>query len=278
MRSPGHALPVRCTCPLKAAVFPLCPPGRCKRLRQYRRSHPFPPQIRAPRPLLSVKPGVQKHERTTGPSDSWPHPTPRSRVCVCARERGPLAIQELNWQRDWKGVAWLADGEEATGAGRGGWGSGGEAGEQVEREAGRRGARRGRGARGPALCTCGRAARRERPPVARQPPATTRRAARSPGRGRCGRGRRGRRSYPRARRARAQDPGPLPGQLRGGEGARDPARPVPPAAAARREGAPRPSPAQPGPKPEPCGARRRGRRTAVPGARTAAAGECAAPG
>lgn len=132
---------------------------------------------------------------------------------------------------------------------------------------------RARGARGPALCTCGRAARRKRPAVARQPPATTRRAARSPGRGRRGRGRRGLRFCGRARPAEAQDrspddsaagkaPATLPGLRRRRRGGR------------ARPGLPQPSP---GPKPEPSGARRCGRRTTFPGARTAPAGECAVP-
>lgn len=139
-------------------------------------------------------------------------------------------------------MAWHADGEEATGAGRGGWESGGEAGGQVEREAGRRGARKGAGrARACSVHLRPRGAEEApgcRPPASghdaqggAEPGARTARAGaartailrpRSPGRG----------------------PGPLPGRLGGGEGARDPARPAP--AAARREGAPRPPPAQPG--------------------------------
>lgn len=153
-------------------------------------------------------------------------------------------------------MAWHADGEEATGAGRGGWGSSGEAGGQVEREAGRRGARRGAG-RARACSVHLRPRRAEgapgcRPPASghyaqggAEPGARTARAGaartailrpRSPGRG----------------------PGPLPGRLGGAEGARDPARPVP-AAAARKEGAPRPPPAQPRAE---AGAERGGRRTA----------------
>lgn len=66
-----------------------------------------------------------------------------------------------------EGVAWQADGEEATGVGWGGWESGGAANEKRSREEGRA---EGRGApRGPARCTRERAARggsvRSRPPA-----------------------------------------------------------------------------------------------------------------
>lgn len=56
--------------------------------------------------------------------------------CVRVRQKGPPATQELKWQRDWRGLAWHADWEEATGVGWGGWESGGEASEEGEREAG----------------------------------------------------------------------------------------------------------------------------------------------
>lgn len=124
---------------------------------------------------------------TTGPRPSsfsiWPHPTSPSGERLFVRERGPLATQELKWQRDWRGVAWHADGEAATGVGWGGWESGGEASEEDEQEAGRRRAEGRRAPRGPAGCTWPRRAQRERPAQARSLRPGAQEAVRSPG---CG--------------------------------------------------------------------------------------------
>lgn len=122
--------------------------------RQHQKSHP-----RLLSDPVAVPPSFTQalHLTITGPRPSsfsiWLHPTPPSGERLFVRKRGPLATQELKWQRDWRGVAWLADGEAATGVGWEGWESGGEAGEEDEQEAGRRRAEGRRAPRGPAGCT-----------------------------------------------------------------------------------------------------------------------------
>lgn len=85
--------------------------------------------------------------------------------CVLVRQKGILATQELKWQRDWRGLAWQADWEEATGVGWGGWERSGAASEEDEREQ-PGGRRRGGGAgrRGPAPCSADARALGERRP------------------------------------------------------------------------------------------------------------------
>lgn len=82
-----------CTCPLKAAEFPPLCSWPLQEARQYQNPIPFPPQIRAPGPLLSAKPGVQRHRTTPGPSDSSLTIGPTQLLppgCVCALGRGGL--------------------------------------------------------------------------------------------------------------------------------------------------------------------------------------------
>lgn len=131
------------------------------------------PQALCPSPSLPQALGLDAeeplklHHRAPPNSFLWG-------VCL-VKQKGLLATQELKWQRDWRGLAWQADREEATRVGWGGWERGGAASEEDEREQ-PGGRRRGGGAgrRGPALLSAD-ARRSGSAGPGRQPPAAAHR-------------------------------------------------------------------------------------------------------